>query len=196
VERAASVREPQHLLLTRPRDRCIEKAGDTDCARQPTIGSGLDEAWREESQRYRHADVALAAGLPCGGGQRPQMVVVVTSGERTPFARMSRWTTPLGPGMPRHAPGKPAGAFSGRRTPPLRPSNPLPRALPRPWLRAVTSSKNTPFPIPGRASTRSRAHRDGRSRMQVAERHAPRRMCRRCRGSPACAASQRCRTGQ
>jgi hypothetical protein len=73
VERAASVREPQHLLLTRPRDRCIEKAGDTDSARQPTIDSGLDEPWREESQRYRHAHVALAAGLPCGGGQRPQM---------------------------------------------------------------------------------------------------------------------------
>jgi hypothetical protein len=28
VERAASVRESQHLLLTRPRDRCVEKAGD------------------------------------------------------------------------------------------------------------------------------------------------------------------------
>jgi hypothetical protein len=55
------------------RDRCIEKAGDTDSARQPTIDSGLDEPWREESQRYRHAHVALAAGLPCGGGQRPQM---------------------------------------------------------------------------------------------------------------------------
>jgi NHL repeat len=37
VERAASVRESQHLLLTRPRDRCIEQAGDTDSARQPTI---------------------------------------------------------------------------------------------------------------------------------------------------------------
>ena len=44
VECAASVREPQHLLLTRPCDRCIEKAGDTDAARQPTIDSGLDEA--------------------------------------------------------------------------------------------------------------------------------------------------------
>jgi hypothetical protein len=66
VERVASVREPQHLLLTRPCDRCIEKAGDTDSARQATIDSGLDEAWREESQRYRHADVAPAAGLPCG----------------------------------------------------------------------------------------------------------------------------------
>jgi hypothetical protein len=108
VERAASVLEPQHLLLTRPRYRRIEKAGDTDSARQPTIDGGLDEAWREESQRYRHADVARAAGLPCGGGQRPQMVVVITSSERTPFVP---WTTPLGPGMPRHAPGKPVGAF-------------------------------------------------------------------------------------
>jgi hypothetical protein len=93
VERAASVREPQHLLLTRPRYRRIEKAGDTDSARQPTIDGGLDEAWREESQRYRHADVARAAGLPRGGGQRPQMVVVITSSERTPFVP---WTTPLG----------------------------------------------------------------------------------------------------
>ena len=66
MERAASVREPEHLLLTRPCGRCLEQAGDTDSARQPTIDSGLDEAWREESQRYRHADVALAAGLSCG----------------------------------------------------------------------------------------------------------------------------------
>jgi hypothetical protein len=79
VERVASLREPQHLLLTRPCDRCFEETGDTDSARQPTIDSSFDEAWREEGQRYRHADVALAAGLPCGGGQRPQMVVVVTS---------------------------------------------------------------------------------------------------------------------
>jgi hypothetical protein len=60
------VREPQHLLLTRPCDRCVEEAGDTDSARQPTIDSSLDEARREERQRYRHADVALAARLPCG----------------------------------------------------------------------------------------------------------------------------------
>jgi hypothetical protein len=66
VERTASVCEPQHLLLTRPCDRCIEKAGDTDSARQPTIDSSFDEIWREESQRDRHADVTLAAGLPCG----------------------------------------------------------------------------------------------------------------------------------
>jgi hypothetical protein len=50
VECAASVREPQHLLLTRPCDRCIEEAGDTDSARKPTIDSRFDEAWREESQ--------------------------------------------------------------------------------------------------------------------------------------------------
>jgi hypothetical protein len=41
VERVASVREPQHVLLTRPCDRCIEKAGDTDSARQPTISASL-----------------------------------------------------------------------------------------------------------------------------------------------------------
>jgi hypothetical protein len=55
------VREPHHLLLTRPCDRCIGEAGDTDSARQPTIESRFDEAGREESQRDRHADVALAA---------------------------------------------------------------------------------------------------------------------------------------
>jgi hypothetical protein len=47
---SSSVREPQHLLLTRPCDRCIEEAGDTDSARQPTIDSLFDEAWREEGQ--------------------------------------------------------------------------------------------------------------------------------------------------
>jgi hypothetical protein len=47
---SSSVREPQHLLLTRPCDRCIEEAGDTDSARKPTIDSRFDEAWREESQ--------------------------------------------------------------------------------------------------------------------------------------------------
>jgi hypothetical protein len=62
------VREPQHLLLTRPCDRCIEETGDTDSARKPTIDSSFDETRREESQRYRHADVALAACLPCGDG--------------------------------------------------------------------------------------------------------------------------------
>ena len=36
-------------MLTRPCDRCIEEAGDTDSAWQPTIDSGLDEAWREEA---------------------------------------------------------------------------------------------------------------------------------------------------
>jgi hypothetical protein len=41
---SSSVREPQHLLLTRPCDRCIEEAGDADSARQPTIDGGLDEA--------------------------------------------------------------------------------------------------------------------------------------------------------
>jgi hypothetical protein len=62
-----------------------------------------------------------------------------------------RWTTPLGPGIPRHAPGKPVGAFYGRRNPLPRPSNPLPPALPRPGFRAITSSNNTPFSIQGRA---------------------------------------------
>jgi hypothetical protein len=66
VKCAASVCQLHHLLLTRPCDRCIEQAGDTDSARQPTIDSGLDEAWGEERQRYRHADVALATGLPRG----------------------------------------------------------------------------------------------------------------------------------
>jgi hypothetical protein len=48
AEHTASMRESQHLMLTRPCDRRIEQAGDTDSARQPTTDSGLDEAWREE----------------------------------------------------------------------------------------------------------------------------------------------------
>jgi hypothetical protein len=46
--------------------RPVQETGDTDSARQPTIDSSFDETWREEGQRYRHADVALAARLPCG----------------------------------------------------------------------------------------------------------------------------------
>jgi hypothetical protein len=45
MEEPASMRESQHLMLTRPCDRRIEQAGDSDSARQPTIDSGLDEAW-------------------------------------------------------------------------------------------------------------------------------------------------------
>jgi hypothetical protein len=62
------MRESQHLMLTRPCDRRIEQAGDSDSARQPTIDSGLDEAWRQKGKRDRHMDVALAAGLTCGDG--------------------------------------------------------------------------------------------------------------------------------
>jgi hypothetical protein len=53
-------------------------ASDTDSARQPTIDSGLDEAWREESHRYRHADVMLAADLAMRAG----IVVSVTRVDR------------------------------------------------------------------------------------------------------------------
>jgi hypothetical protein len=41
VKCAASVCEPQHLLLTRPCDRCIEKAGDTDSARCSSAEAGI-----------------------------------------------------------------------------------------------------------------------------------------------------------
>jgi hypothetical protein len=68
VERVASVGETEQLMLMRPCDRCIEEAGDTDSAWQPTIDSGLDEARREEGERDRHLDVSLAAGLPFGDG--------------------------------------------------------------------------------------------------------------------------------
>jgi hypothetical protein len=60
------VREPEHLMLARPRDRRVEQAGDADPVRQSTFDGGLDEARCQEGQRDRHVDVALAAGLPCG----------------------------------------------------------------------------------------------------------------------------------
>jgi hypothetical protein len=41
---AASVRETQHLMLTPPRDRRVEEAGDTDPLGQSTVDSSLDEA--------------------------------------------------------------------------------------------------------------------------------------------------------
>jgi hypothetical protein len=56
---AASVRETQHLMLTPPRDRRVEEAGDTDPLGQSTVDSSLDEARCEEGQRDRHMDVAL-----------------------------------------------------------------------------------------------------------------------------------------
>jgi hypothetical protein len=59
----SSVREPEHLVLARPRDRGVEQAGDADPVRQPTFDGGLDEARCQEGQRDRHVDVALAAGL-------------------------------------------------------------------------------------------------------------------------------------
>jgi len=55
AEFTASMREAQHLMLTRPCDRRIEQAVDTDSERQPSIYNGLDEAWREEGQRDRHS---------------------------------------------------------------------------------------------------------------------------------------------
>jgi hypothetical protein len=63
--RRVSARTPASIADATMRP-VLEQAGDTDSARQATIDSGLDEAWRQESQRYRPADVALAAGLPCG----------------------------------------------------------------------------------------------------------------------------------
>jgi hypothetical protein len=108
------------------------------------------------------------------------------SSRRASALRLSRGPLPLALGCPATRQGSPWVRFLSTTF------NPLPPALPRPGFRAITSSKNTPFSIKGRArcaSTRSRARRDGRSRTQVAERHAPRRMYRRCRGSPACAAS-------
>ena len=58
------MREPEHLMLARPRDRRVEQAGDADPMRQPAIDGGFDKARREERQRDRHMDVPLAAGLP------------------------------------------------------------------------------------------------------------------------------------
>jgi hypothetical protein len=60
------VREPQHLVLVRPPDGRIEQAGNADPVRQPTFDGGFDETWREEGERDRHIDVALAAGLAIG----------------------------------------------------------------------------------------------------------------------------------
>ena len=55
-----SAGQPEHLLLTRPRRRCIEQAGDTDSAWQPALDGGLDEAWREKGERNGHLDVSLS----------------------------------------------------------------------------------------------------------------------------------------
>ena len=57
--------EPEQLMLARPRDRGVEQAGDADSMWQSAFDGGLDEARRQEGERDRHIDVALAAGLPC-----------------------------------------------------------------------------------------------------------------------------------
>jgi hypothetical protein len=62
----ASMRETQHLMLTRPSDRRIEQAGDADAARQPTVNGCLDQPRCKEGQRDRHLNMALAAGFACG----------------------------------------------------------------------------------------------------------------------------------
>jgi hypothetical protein len=62
------VREPENLMLARPRDRRVEQAGDADPVLQPPFDGGLDEARCQEGQRDRHVDVARAAALPCGDG--------------------------------------------------------------------------------------------------------------------------------
>jgi hypothetical protein len=95
------VREPQHLLLTRPCDRCVEEAGDTDSARQPTIDSSLDE------ERYRHADVALstiAVPVSISDSHRRSRAIAVTSLTRA-SARIGRTA----------AGDAPSGAMSSRR---------------------------------------------------------------------------------
>jgi hypothetical protein len=66
TEHGASVRQPEHLMLARPRDRRVEQAGDADSVWQSALDGGLDEARCQEGQRDRHIDVALAAGLPSG----------------------------------------------------------------------------------------------------------------------------------
>jgi hypothetical protein len=45
-----SVRQPEHLMLARPRDRRVEQAGDADPVRQSAFDGGFDEARREEGQ--------------------------------------------------------------------------------------------------------------------------------------------------
>ena len=72
-----SVREPEHQVLARPRDRRVEQAGDADPVWQSTFDGGLDEARRQEGQRDRHVDVALAAGLPC---TRTKLVTAIARG--------------------------------------------------------------------------------------------------------------------
>jgi hypothetical protein len=44
----------QHLMLSRPRDRRIEQAGDADPAGQSTVDGRLDEAWCQMMIGIRH----------------------------------------------------------------------------------------------------------------------------------------------
>ena len=44
AEHATSTREPEHLMLARPRDRRVEQAGDADTVWQSTFDGGFDEA--------------------------------------------------------------------------------------------------------------------------------------------------------
>jgi hypothetical protein len=61
-----SVREPQHLVLGRPRKVRIDQAGNADPVRQSTFGVGSDKTRRKGGEGDRHIDVALAAALAIG----------------------------------------------------------------------------------------------------------------------------------
>jgi transposase len=56
-------------MLMRPRDRCIEEAGDTDSARQPTALLRLIERWRNEAVCAGRpiSRIALAYEAGCDG---------------------------------------------------------------------------------------------------------------------------------
>jgi hypothetical protein len=63
VERVASVREPEHLLLTRPCDRCIEKAGDTDADRHADLAAVRAPRIIGRGRAGAHSDLTGSSGV-------------------------------------------------------------------------------------------------------------------------------------
>jgi hypothetical protein len=63
VERVASVREPEHLLLTRPCDRCIEKAGGTDAGRHADLAAVRARRIIGRGRAGAHSDLTGSSGV-------------------------------------------------------------------------------------------------------------------------------------
>jgi hypothetical protein len=120
-DRDSAAREPEHLLLTRPCDRCIEEAGDTDSAwpraAMPSIVavpvpiSDSHCRSRDELDPGIGADRTGYVGLSLCREDKEALIPVVppASGTAAPLRRRREKTRPaIGPRFPPASPSLPA----------------------------------------------------------------------------------------